>query len=281
MYNVRTEFPERRKIDLRRWTRIARALLAGLCALAAAGAGAQAAFSPDSSDLWWNAAESGWGMQLVEEGDATFATLFVYDANGMPTFYTATLSLVAAPTWSGDLYRTTGPYFGAASFDPARVALRKVGTLSFTRTSADAAALQYSVDGAVISKSVVRQLLRYDDYSGTYVTAVNLVATHCASFPADRAPTGLFVITVTQTGNTMSIRGAFAHASACTYSGNYVQAGHVGALGASYLCDDGDRGNMNFYEMTRRPGMLAGKLQGHSDSDSCDYSGVFAGLIPM
>jgi len=263
-----------------RYARLCRAILWCISFHAASAAFAQASFSPDSSDLWWNPAESGWGMQIVEEGNASFATLFVYDASGMPTFYTATLSL-AAQSWSGDLYRSTGPYFGAASFDPALVGLRKVGTLTFTRLSSDSATLQYSVDGVAVSKTVVRQLLRYDNYSGTYVTTVFLVASHCSSFPADRAPTGSFLITVDQTENTMTLSGAFAHPSACTYTGTYVQAGRVGALGAAYTCADGDKGNMNFFDLTRRPGMIAGRLSGHSDSDSCDYSGAFTGLIPM
>jgi hypothetical protein len=244
-------------------------------------ASAQAAFSTDASDLWWNPAESGWGMQIVEEGDASFATLFVYDAGGVPTFYSATLTLALSQAWTGDLYRTTGPYFGAASFDPAQVQLRKAGALSFTRTSSDAGVLQYTVDGIAVSKNVVRQLLRYDDYSGSYVATVNLVATHCASFPPDRPPTGAFAITIVQTGTAMTLSGAFLHPSACTYTGSYAQAGHVGTLGASFACADGDRGNMTFYELTKRPGMISGRLTGHSDSDSCDYNGAFTGLVPM
>ena len=240
----------------------------------------QVPFTTDPSDLWWNSAESGWGMQIVAEGDASFATLFVYDAGGLPTFFTATLSLVAAPTWAGDLYRTSGPYFGAATFNPALVGLRKVGTLTFTRTSSDAATLQYSVDGVAVSKNVTRQLLRYDNYSGRYATIVYLAASHCSNSADNRAQTDSYVITINQTGNTMTVSGGFAHRAGCTYSGSYFQAGRIGALGAGYLCSDGDAGAMNFFDMTRRPGMFSGKLSGHSITDGCDYSGAFTGLIP-
>ena len=81
---------------------------------------AQATLTSDQSDLWWNAAESGWGMQIVQEGNASFATLFVYDAQGQPTFFTATLAADSPASWSGDLYLTTGPFYAAATFDPSR-----------------------------------------------------------------------------------------------------------------------------------------------------------------
>ena len=253
------------------------------CAAISVGSTAlgQVSFTTDASDLWWNAAESGWGMQIVAEGDASFATLFVYDAGGQPTFFTATLSLTTASTWSGDLYRTTGPYFGTASFNPALVSLRKVGTLTFMRTNSDAATLQYSVDGVSVSTSVTRQTLRNDNYSGTYTTIVAIVASHCSNSADNRAQTDSHVITIAQMGNTMTLSGSFAHRAACTYSGMYTQAGRVGAIGAPYTCADGDAGIMNFFELTRRPGMISGRLSGHSISDACDYAGAFTGLLPF
>ena len=65
-------------------------------------------------------------MQLVQRGNVIFATLFVYDRNGSPVWYTATLRLTATElVWSGDLYTTTGPWF-AFGFDPTLVGYRKV-----------------------------------------------------------------------------------------------------------------------------------------------------------
>jgi hypothetical protein len=60
-------------------------------------------------------AESGWGMQLVERGTIIFATLFVYDPSGAPTWYVATMPFISNNpnnVWTGDLYATTGPWFG-------------------------------------------------------------------------------------------------------------------------------------------------------------------------
>ena len=76
-------------------------------------------FTTDQSDLWWVPNESGWGMQLVQRGSVIFATLFVYDPTGNPTWYTATLDPMAGNlTWTGDLYATTGPYFETTHSTP-------------------------------------------------------------------------------------------------------------------------------------------------------------------
>ena len=55
-------------------------------------------FSTDQSDLWYVESESGWGLQLVQRGNVIFATLFVYDTNGTPTWYTPPLMLPLAPS---------------------------------------------------------------------------------------------------------------------------------------------------------------------------------------
>jgi hypothetical protein len=43
----------------------------------------------DYSDLWWNSQESGWGMNIVQQGSIVFVTLFVYGPDGKPTWYVA------------------------------------------------------------------------------------------------------------------------------------------------------------------------------------------------
>ena len=56
-------------------------------------AGATSA-NTDLSDIWWNPAESGWGMQMVNTGTSVFATVYVYDQNRSPTWLTGELTPV-------------------------------------------------------------------------------------------------------------------------------------------------------------------------------------------
>jgi hypothetical protein len=41
------------------------------------------------TDMWWNPAESGWGVNIILQNSVVFATFFVYDANHNPVWYTA------------------------------------------------------------------------------------------------------------------------------------------------------------------------------------------------
>ena len=94
--------------------------------------------------LWWNPAESGWGVNLNHQGNIVFATLFTYDADRAPLWLVMSEGGDAAPTAvpTGDLYRTTGPAFNANPFTPIRPAnLTKVGTMTLAFSDANAATL--------------------------------------------------------------------------------------------------------------------------------------------
>ena len=74
-----------------------------------------ATFSVDHTDLWFSPSESGWGVNLVQQGNVLFATLFVYGSDETPRWYVASdLESADGVNFSGTLYRATGPYFGAA-----------------------------------------------------------------------------------------------------------------------------------------------------------------------
>jgi hypothetical protein len=32
--------------------------------------------------IWWNASESGWGLNVAQQGNVLFATWFTYDTSG-------------------------------------------------------------------------------------------------------------------------------------------------------------------------------------------------------
>src|SRR5207237_6224285 len=93
-----------------------RLALAALLLAFVSSAAVPASFSTDQSDIWFAdppGSENGWGFQLVQRNGTIFATLFVYGPAGAPTWYVATLNPTAASfTWTGDIYATTGPWFG-------------------------------------------------------------------------------------------------------------------------------------------------------------------------
>ncbi len=76
------------------------------------------------TDLWWASpagSESGWGINLNHQGNIIFATLFDYDTDGSPMWLVMSDGERQSDgSYSGTLFRTTGPAFNAQPFNPLR-----------------------------------------------------------------------------------------------------------------------------------------------------------------
>jgi len=119
------------------------------------------ALATNYQDLWWNApagSESGWGLNVTHQGDTLFVTWFTYDLDGSPMWLSATAAKSAPGIYSGTLYRTTGPSFAAATFDPQAVVRTPVGTATLTFTDGNHATFACTVNGVALSKSITRQV---------------------------------------------------------------------------------------------------------------------------
>ena len=123
---------------------------------------AQPAATVNAQGLWWGSpagAESGWGINFAQQGDTLFATWFTYDTDGNGLWLVMPNGrLVGANTWSGELYRTTGPVFNSVPFDPARVQRTQVGSLTVDFSDASTGRLAASVNGVPVAKSITRQV---------------------------------------------------------------------------------------------------------------------------
>ena len=131
------------------------------------GMQANLALATNFQDLWWNApagSESGWGINFAHQGNTIFATWFTYDLNGSPLWLSVTAPKTGPGIYSGDLYRTTGPAFNAAPFNPANVARTPVGSATLTFADGNHATFAYTVQLAGMtmpvaqSKAITRQI---------------------------------------------------------------------------------------------------------------------------
>ena len=64
----------------------------------------------------------------------------------------------APGTYSGTLYRTTGPPFDATPFLPSGVTATAVGTATFAFTDGNTGTFNYTVDGVSQSIAITRQV---------------------------------------------------------------------------------------------------------------------------
>ncbi len=237
-----------------------RALIALLSVAVLATGAARAASTTNYSDQWWNSTESGWGAAVLQQADVLFIDLFVYGADGRPTWFVASVYLQSsAPAghdvFTGDLYATTGPYFGGL-FSAAPVVPRRVGTLTFDASSGTNATMTYTVDGTRVEKSVTRQPLRGENIGGSFIGGWISDQTNCtlASDNGHYEEDGNITIThLASNAVTMSLQSG---GDTCTVSGTYSQAGHMGQIANGAIsCQSGGGGSvtgtLNVFEIER------------------------------
>ena len=109
-------------------------------------------------DLWWaGSQENGWGMSIAQHGNTLFAAIYIYDAQGSPTWVTMTGGSWDAgfTTYSGALYAPNGSYWGA--YDASRFSVgAPVGSASLRFNGLDNATLTYTINGVSGVKRLTR-----------------------------------------------------------------------------------------------------------------------------
>ena len=247
----------------------------------AAPIASQAASTTNFSDQWWTPSESGWGASVLQQRDVLFIDLFVYGSDGRPTWFTAAAFLQPATanghlTFLGDLYMNAGPWYGS-TFNPAVVANRRVGTLTFDADSSDSATLTYSVDGVLVTKSVTRQLWAYEDFTGTYNGGVVYDLSQCANASSNGHVEELGPVSIQQTTNTVFNMTTQSGTTSCTWGGTYSQLGHMGTVVGTYSCNNGVQANFTAYELERTASGFTGRFVAN-DNFSCTVNGRLGGL---
>ncbi len=242
----------------------------------AAPASASTFGSVDFTDLWWNPAESGWGVNVIQQGDTLFATLFVYGADNSARWYVGSaLRSSGGGSFSGTLYQTTGPYFGT-SFNPGAVGLTTVGSMTFNFGSDSSGSLNYDVSGVAVSKSIVRQSFASNNLSGNYLGG--LIGTNCSS-----APQGILIfneLAVSHSGSSLTMTVDFftagGTAARCTFSGGYSPSGRIGSASGSYSCTTGNSGSWSMGNIDAGPNGFSATFSGQDQF--CSYNGRFGGV---
>ena len=114
---------------------------------------------PNFEGSWWNApggSESGWGLNLAQQGNVIFASWFTYDATGKAWWLSMTANPAGNNVFSGTLYQTRGPAFNIVPFDSNAVTYQAVGTGTLAFTDANNGTFTYTVNGIGGTKSITR-----------------------------------------------------------------------------------------------------------------------------
>lgn len=107
--------------------------------------------------LWWNAGESGWGINFAHQGNTIFATWFTFDLDGSPLWLVATMDKGAGETFAGKLYRETATPFGVMPFvaNPAV----EVGNATLAFADGNSATFAYTIGSDSKTKQLTHQPL--------------------------------------------------------------------------------------------------------------------------
>ncbi len=105
--------------------------------------------------MWWNPAQSGWGLAVTEHANGTmFAAWYVYDADGRALWIVMPGgSWTTSSTFAGDLYTATGSD-PTGAFDPASVTRTRVGSGRIEFSATDRATFSYTVSGVSESRAL-------------------------------------------------------------------------------------------------------------------------------
>jgi hypothetical protein len=241
------------------------------------------------TDIWYNATESGWGVNVVQSDDFMFLTFFIYGADNKPTWYTATLQWDGTK-YSGALYLTQGTYW-ALPWNPAdHPAATQVGTASFTPDSLTAyqATLNYTVNGiGSVQKAIERQTLTSIALGGTYTGGQAGSYANCSDSGSNGPYTDTYDLTVTQTtGGVATLSFNYAGGGAvCTLSGPLEQHGQLYRIpGASYKCVPNNANGLNFsttatvYELKQTSQGIEGRLAATLPS-GCQENANFSAVL--
>jgi hypothetical protein len=123
------------------------------------------AWGADSTDMWWDPQNPGWGVATIQHGPgAIFGVLLTYDRNGNPTWFALPTQpdtedfFIGGLVFAGDVYETTftGMHSALAS---SRIGVQKAGSAWMTFMPATVATrIDFSTDVGYVKRAKLRRL---------------------------------------------------------------------------------------------------------------------------
>jgi hypothetical protein len=107
--------------------------------------------------MWWNPAESGWGLNVNHQDSTIFATLFTYANGGAPMWLVSSnLSRQSDGSFTGALFRVAGPAFNTVPW--TTVTATQVGTMTLRFGTDHSGTLTYTVGTTTLGKNIEKQI---------------------------------------------------------------------------------------------------------------------------
>ena len=259
---------------------------AGLALALAAPAAHATNVSVDATDIWWPDNEPGWGIQLIQNANIIFATMFVYGTENEPFFFVASLTKVAgADTWTGGLYQSAGTFF-AEPWNPADRSETLAGTMTFTLTGIGSGTLDYTIGPTTISKTIHRQPLALEDNAGDYrithtwtSSGAGCTASDAYSPAAGPVSGDMAIQRINADTSLLSLTWQHNPVDVCSMTATYTQVGRFGGYNGILSCpSSGKSGALTIFEVANRIKMLTARYV-MEWSYGCTRTGQFTAIM--
>jgi hypothetical protein len=263
--------------------RFARHVAATILALGLSPLASGTSYSVDYTDLWYfdpAEHESGWGVNLIQQNEILFVTLFVFGSDGTPRWFVGpNVMATTQTTFSGPLYSVTGTYFGSPWVPPPGVT--QVGNIAFTFSSNSEGSMTYNVNNVVVTKPIIRQTWKADNLTGNFQGGTAAFGSACSN-NGDRSINGTLTVnhnnpTVVMTLDFFTAAGQSAR---CSYNGTYAQVGSVGDINGTFGCtvagSNANQGNFTIREIRTSRNGFNGQLA--QQDQFCSSAGYFGGI---
>jgi hypothetical protein len=215
------------------------------------------------SDFWVSPDEPGWGVALNEQADVVFATWFIYQSSGQPTW-------LVMPAGSRVGERVTGDLFGARGsaadlpWVPAAHGTLPAGRAQFDFLGNDRATLAYSINGRPVVRSLTRfttraQSLAQTTFVGTYLGEITTCTVERGTFALAR----YFDLSLTVNGPRTLLRLVDrpqigdAQAVVCTFTADAKSSGSSLQASGTFSCtNNGGEGTFRIDDLRLMPPYL-------------------------
>jgi hypothetical protein len=241
---------------------------------------ALSAKATDKTDLWWNPAESGWGMTIAHQGSTIFITMYVYGTDNQPTWYVGTLLFQSTDSqgvnsWAGTWYRVTGPYYGV-TFNPAAVNATQVGNVSYRELTVSTGQVTYNVGTTTVTKNVQRQTLQSNpSVNGNYAGAYFSTTSGCGTSSLNGTTSSFITMAVSGSPASTTLSILFGTTgTTCTVAAPYTQSGRIGLITSPWSCSNGLSGNTSIFEIEANENTISARF--NATYNGCTEVGYFA-----
>lgn len=262
-----------------------KSILAAFAIALSAGSLPTAALANNYQDLWWNPSESGWGINIAQQGDVMFATWFIYGANRQPTWIflsRADRSGALGNTFAGDIFQAVGTPFSAIPFVPLQGAdLTRVGRATLVFSDARTGSLTYDVNGVTVVKQITRQVIGVANLTGTYFGGLKREGSGCVSAALNGSVLNQATYSVNHTVATGALTITEVGGTFCIFSGNVQTFGSITEGSGGFTCAaENITGTWTMREGRTSPNAFSALMAMRPNNEPCTLNATIGGLKP-